>query len=100
MKDFGEVVTITPGAGGTPFTIEAIFNDGPQRTGELSLDQFGSTNVVGSNPHLEISREERAKLHRLDQVAVPSKAPTTYRISTIEAEDLDGGFFVIELLEV
>lgn len=100
VKDFGEVVTITPGAGGTPFTIEAIFNAGPQRTSELELAQFGATNVVGTNPHLELSREELAKVKLLDQVSVPSKLPITYRISTIEPEDIDGGFYVAELLEV
>jgi hypothetical protein len=100
VQDFGETCTITPTAGGTPFTISAIFNAGPQRTSELELDQIGSTNVVGSNPHLELSSEERAKIAELDEVAIPSKAPITYRISTIEPEDVDGGFFVAELLEV
>jgi hypothetical protein len=32
-------------------------------------------------------------------VEIPSKSPTTYRVQTIEPEDVDGGFYLIQILE-
>lgn len=99
VEDFGEVCTISPVAGGSPFAVTAIFNDGPSRSSDLDVAAYGDMNIVGSNPHLEMSKEDRAKVSLLDVIEIPSRRPLTYRIQTIEPEDIDGGFFTIELLE-
>ena len=98
VQDFGETCTVTPVAGGGPFAIQAIFNNGPLRS-TVDLDAHADTSVVGSDPHLELPKEERAKIRELDLVDVPSQAPTRYRIGTIEPEDIDGGFYVAQVLE-
>ena len=93
VEDFGEVCTISP------FAVSAIFNDGALRVAGLDTSQYGETEIVGSDPNLQVSKEDRAKINLLDVVEIPSKSPTTYRVQTIEPEDVDGGFYLIQLLE-
>ncbi len=99
LLDFGELCTITPAAGGLRYVIDALFNDGPRRSSDLDLDRFGPTDVVGSDPHLEVRTEDALNLGPGDLVELESKPDRPYRVATIEPEDVDGGYRVVQLLE-
>ena len=100
LEDFGEIVTITPRSGRATYSLAAIFNRGPRRV-ELLGEGITRIEIMGSDPWLLVRTEDVAseELKNLDRVDIPSEPTTPYRVMSLEPEEDDGLFFVVQLTE-
>lgn len=100
LEDFGELVTVSPAAGGPARELRAIFSRGARRASELELDQgVGAVELMGSDPWLLLTAEDASEIERSDRVSIPSQLPQMFRVHTVEHVDEDAAFRDVRLLE-
>jgi hypothetical protein len=98
LRDFGEVVTAHPAAGGPPFQFLAIFDQGPRRVTALELSDLADVQVVGEDTALLARAEDIKRLDQFARLTIGSDS-TVWRVHSIERDEADGKLRSIQIVE-